>query len=110
MDRHSHVFVIGGGIIGLASAYYLAKEGKGVRLAPDIKRFMWFLNFASKCNPGLMAHAIRAREKILQNSKSLFETLFREEQLECDWEEKGALLAFKIQTEMQKYVQTNDRL
>jgi D-amino-acid dehydrogenase len=160
MDRHSDVFVIGGGIIGLASAYYLAQEGKGVRLAeqdsigagasygncgliftshliplcvpgairqeikrmfrrtsplyvslaPDIKRFMWFLNFAGKCNPGHMAHAIRAREKILQNSKSLFETLFREEQLECDWEEKGVLLVFKTQTEMQKYVQTNDRL
>jgi glycine/D-amino acid oxidase-like deaminating enzyme len=32
MDRHSDVFVIGGGIIGLASAYYLAKEDKRVRL------------------------------------------------------------------------------
>jgi D-amino-acid dehydrogenase len=143
MDRHSDVFVIGGGIIGLASAYYLAKEDKrvrlveqdsigagasygncgliftshliplcvpGVSLAPDIKRFMWFLSFASKCNPGHMAHAIWAREKILQNSKPLFETLSREEQLECDWEEKGVLLVFKTQTEMQKYVQTNDRL
>jgi D-amino-acid dehydrogenase len=81
-----------------------------VSLAPDIKRFMWFLSFASKCNPGHMAHAIWAREKILQNSKPLFETLSREEQLECDWEEKGVLLVFKTQTEMQKYVQTNDRL
>ncbi len=160
MDRHSDVFVIGGGIIGLASAYYLAKKGKSVRLveqdsigagashgncgliftshliplcapgtirqeikrmfrrtsplyvrlAPDIKRFMWFLNFARKCNPGHMALAIRAREKILKNSKSLFRTLFREEQLECDWEEKGVLLVFKTQSEMQKYVQTNDQL
>jgi D-amino-acid dehydrogenase len=160
MDRHSDVLVIGGGIIGLASAYYLVKEGKGVRLveqdsigagasdgncgliftshliplcvpgairqeikrmfrrtsplyvslAPDIKRLMWLLNFARKCNPGHLTHAIRAREKILQNSKSLFETLFREEQLECDWEERGVLLVFKTQKEMQKYVQTNDRL
>lgn len=160
MDRHSDVFVIGGGIIGLASAYYLAKIGKRVRLveqdsigagashgncgliftshliplcapgtirheigrmfrrtsplyvrlAPDIQRFMWFLNFARKCNHGHMAHAIRARERILQNSKSLFQILFREERLECDWEEKGVLLVFKTQSEMQKYVQTNDRL
>jgi glycine/D-amino acid oxidase-like deaminating enzyme len=106
MNRHSDVLAIGGGIIGLASAYYLAKKGKGVRLveqdsigagasddncgliftshliplcvpgairqeikrmfrrtsplyvslAPDIKRLMWLLNFASKCNPGHMTH------------------------------------------------------
>ncbi|MEE9495670.1 MAG: FAD-dependent oxidoreductase [Desulfobacterales bacterium] len=32
MEKHSDVFVIGGGIIGLASAYYLAQAGKNVRL------------------------------------------------------------------------------
>ena len=160
MQRHSEVLIIGGGIIGLASAYYLAKAGKRVRLveqdsigagashgncgliftshliplcapgtirqelkrmfrrtsplyvslAPDIKRIKWFLNFAKKCKSEHMAHAMRAREKILQSSKSLFETLFREEQLECDWEERGVLLVFKTRSAMQKYVQTNNHL
>jgi D-amino-acid dehydrogenase len=32
MQRHSDVLIIGGGVIGLASAYYLAKAGKSVRL------------------------------------------------------------------------------
>jgi D-amino-acid dehydrogenase len=32
MERHSDVLVIGGGIIGIASAYYLVKEGQHVRL------------------------------------------------------------------------------
>jgi D-amino-acid dehydrogenase len=160
MQRHSDVLIIGGGIIGLASAYYLAKAGKDVclveqdsigagashgncgliftshlsplcvpgtirqeikrmfrrtsplyvSLAPDIKRLKWFLNFAKKCKSEHMAHAIRAREKILQSSKSLFETLFREEQLECDWEERGVLLVFKSQSAMQKYRHINNHL
>ena len=160
MQRHSEVLIIGGGIIGLASAYYLAKAGKSVRLVeqdnigagashgncgliftshliplcapgtirqeikrmfrrtsplyvslmPDINRLKWFLNFAKKCKSEHMAHAIRAREKILQSSKSLFETLFREEQLECDWEERGVLLVFKTQSAMQKYQHTNNLL
>ena len=160
MERHSEVLIIGGGIIGLASAYYLVKAGKGVRLIeqdnigagashgncglifsshlvplcapgtiqheikrmfrrssplyvslePDIKRLKWFLNFAKKCQSKHMAHAIRAREKILRSSKSLFETLFREEQLECDWEAKGVLMVFKTRSEMQKYRHTNNYL
>jgi D-amino-acid dehydrogenase len=160
MERHSEVLIIGGGIIGLASAYYLAKAGKRARLveqdsigagashgncgliftshliplcapgtirqeikrmfrrtsplyvslAPNIKRLNWFLKFAKKCNSEHMAHAIRARQKILQSSKSLFGTLFREERLECDWEEKGILLVFKTQSEMQKYSHANNHL
>ena len=32
MGKHSDVLIIGGGIIGLASAYYLARAGQSVRL------------------------------------------------------------------------------
>jgi D-amino-acid dehydrogenase len=160
MEKHSDVLVIGGGVIGLASAYYLAKAGKTVRLleqdtigadtaashgncglvfishlvplcapgtirdemmrrlhgvsplyiklAPDVKRFKWFLNFARKCNTKDMAHAITARGQILQNSIKLLVKLFKEEHIECDWEEKGVLMVFKSRSEMQKYGKTND--
>jgi len=160
MERHSDVLIIGGGIIGLASAYYLAKAGKNVRLleqdtigagasygncgliftshlvplcAPgtirhelkrifqgssplyvkpgaDVKRFIWFLNFARKCTAAHMAHAIQARATLLQNSKKLYQRLFKDEPIDCDWEEKGVLLVFKTRTEMQKYEQTNRQL
>ena len=32
MEKHSEALIIGGGVIGLASAYYLAKAGHKVRL------------------------------------------------------------------------------
>ena len=160
MEKHSDVLVIGGGIIGLACAYYLAKAGKNVRLleqdaigadtaasygncglvfishlvplcapgtirhemmrrlqggsplyiklAPDVKRFKWLLNFARKCNPKHMAYAIKARGNILQNSIELLVKLFKEEHIECDWEEKGVLMVFKSRSEMQKYGKTNN--
>jgi D-amino-acid dehydrogenase len=160
MERDSDVLVIGGGVIGLASAYYLAKEGKQVRLleqdtigagasygncgliftshlvplcapgtirhemkrmfqrqsplyiklAADVKRFIWFLNFARKCTASHMAYAVQARAKLLQNSKKLFQRLFEDESIDCDWAEKGVLLVFKTKSEMQKYEQTNERL
>jgi len=160
MEKHSDVLVIGGGIIGLACAYYLAKAGKNVRLleqdaigadtaasygncglvfishlvplcapgtirhemirrlqggsplyiklAPDVKRFKWLLNFARKCNTKHMAYAIKARGNILQNSIELMVKLFKEEHIECDWEEKGVLMVFKSRSEMQKYAKTNN--
>lgn len=162
MKNHSDALIIGGGIIGLACAYYLAKAGQKVRLieqntvgadtaasygncgllfishllplcAPgtirqeakrwlqgrsplyiklssDMKRFMWLFNFARKCNAAHLHHAIKAKAAICSHSISLLETLLKEEQIECDWEEKGVLMVFKSPSEMQKYGQTNNLL
>ena len=157
MEKHSDVLIIGGGVIGLACAYYLAKTGQKVRLleqdiigagasygncglivtshlvplcapgtigqeakrwlqgrsplyiklSPDMKRLRWLLNFARKCNPTHLTHAIKAREQILTHSRTLYTKLFKEEPIECDWEEKGVLMIFNSRSAMQKYGKTN---
>ena len=54
-----------------------------------------------------MAHAIKARAGLLQNSIELLVKLLKEEHIECDWEENGVLMVFKSRSEMQKYGETN---
>jgi len=160
MNRHSDVLIIGGGIIGLACAYYLMKEGRKVRLieqatigngashgncglvytsgllplcAPgtvrheltrmirrtsplhikpgfDIRRLLWFLNFARKCAADHLIHAVESRAKILQHSKLLYETLFRDENLDGNWEKKGILMVFKSESAWQDHGKTNEYL
>jgi D-amino-acid dehydrogenase len=79
-----------------------------IKLSSDIKRFMWLLNFARKCNHAHLTHAIHAKAEILSHSISLLVKLLKEEQIECDWEEKGVLMVFKSRSEMQKYGHTNN--
>ena len=78
-----------------------------VKPSLDFDRLRWFLNFARKCNPKHLAHAIRARERILVLSDQLYETLFSEERIECEWEKKGILMVYKTESEMEKYSRTN---
>ena len=78
-----------------------------VKPSLDLDRLRWFLNFARKCNGEHLAHAIRARERILHLSDQLYETLFHEEKIECEWKKKGVLMVFKTEAEMEKYSQIN---
>jgi D-amino-acid dehydrogenase len=81
-----------------------------VKPSLSFQRLQWFLNFARKCNSRHRAHAIRARERILHHSALLYDNLFRQEKIECEWEKKGVLMVYKNEAEMQKYTQTNEFL
>ncbi|MGD9174087.1 MAG: FAD-dependent oxidoreductase, partial [Desulfobacterales bacterium] len=43
----------------------------------------------------------------LTHSRMLYAKLFQEEQIVCDWEERGVLIIFKSRSTMQKYGKTN---
>ncbi len=76
----------------------------------NFERLRWFLNFARKCNPEHLEHAIRVRERILQHSDQLYDALFHKEKIECEREKNGILMVYKSEAEMEKYRQTNDLL
>ena len=67
-DRHSDVLILGGGIIGLASAYYLAREGMQVRIIERDKLgagassgncgFVFTSDLPPLCAPGAVTHEL----------------------------------------------------
>ena len=154
---HSDILVVGGGVIGLACAYYLARAGQSVRIIeqesmgagashgncglifvsdlpplcapgaighelmrtlrgtsplyikprPDLSLAFWLLRFAANCNRRHLNHAIKARDAILRVSGELFSDLFADEDLACDFEQRGLLMAFTDPATMRGYQKTN---
>ena len=154
---HSDILVVGGGVIGLACAYYLARAGQSVRIIeqesmgagashgncglifvsdlpplcapgaighelirtlrgtsplyikprPDLSLALWLLRFAANCNRRHLKHAIKARDAILRVSGELFSDLFADEDLACDFEQRGLLMAFTDPATMHGYKKTN---
>jgi len=73
----------------------------------DIKRLIWLLKFASKCNTGQMAKAAKEKYEILNYSISLFDTLLALKDINCDFEKKGILSVFKDKKNFENHETTN---
>ena len=151
--------VIGGGVIGVASAHYLMRDGwqvtlvdraaigsgsshancgflcpshilplaepgmvmKGLKslFAPnspfaikprfDPALWSWLLHFAARCNERDMIAAGRGIQALLTSSLPLYRELIEQESLDCEFESRGMLFAYRSQHEMDAYAET-DRL
>ncbi len=73
----------------------------------DIKLLQWLLKFAGSCNATHMNAAAKAKNEILMYSLELFNTLFSNFDLDCDFEKKGLLTLFKKKSYFDKYAKTN---
>jgi D-amino-acid dehydrogenase len=69
----------------------------------DPGRFGWLLAFARKCNAAHFKHATHARHELLQHSQTLYDTLFKAEDLDGDLEKKGILMVYKSESEWQDF-------
>jgi D-amino-acid dehydrogenase len=157
--RHTEVLVMGGGIIGLATAYYLNRAGRKVHLIEketvggdaaasygncgllffsdlpplcqpgavadalvrmtrrtsplyikpelDLPKLMWLLKFAANCNPAHFKRAVVARHDLFSRSRQLYEALFENETIACQWEPQGVLLVFKERALLRQYQRLN---
>ncbi len=72
----------------------------------DINFIKWLFKFVSHCNLSHMNRASTAKNNLLQFSLDLFDSLFKEYSLECDFRHKGFLLLFKDKKYFKDYNST----
>ena len=158
MSDHQ-IAIVGGGVIGAACAYYLAKSGCNVTIlerdrfgkacshgncglivpshvlpltepgalkdgfqaffSPDsplrirpglnVGLWNWLIRFASRCNEKQMMRGAAALQPLLDCSEELYQELFGQEQLDCEYECQGVLYVYRTEKGMQAYEPT-DRL
>jgi D-amino-acid dehydrogenase len=77
-----------------------------VRLDPAL--WSWMLHFAARCNGRDMIEAAHGIHALLDSSFTLYRQLMNDEQLECEFESRGLLFAFKSPAAMDEYVATNE--
>lgn len=153
MHKGCKVVIIGGGVIGAATAYYLKHKGWSVTIIDKghfgygashgncglivpghilplnsvdnlIKGFgwifkkdapllikpridpalgKWLIRFALHCNQKDILISAQGRAAIMKGAIDLYHGLLSEEELNCDWEVKGALHIFKSRKEFENY-------
>src|SRR5262249_12838559 len=77
------------------------------RFSPAL--WSWLLNFAARCNARDMIEAGRGIQPLLLSSLVLYRELIERESLDCEFESKGMLFAYRSNEEMRSYEAT-DRL
>ena len=77
----------------------LRKKNSPIYIKPriDFRLWGWLWNFARRCNEKDMLAGGAARHALLQSSRTLYDELIGEEQLDCEYETRGCLFAYQDQ-------------
>lgn len=79
-----------------------------VRPRLDPALWSWLLHFAARCNERDMIAAGRGIQPLLLSSLALFRELIEGEPLDCEFETRGMLFAYRSKHEMEEYAATNE--
>ena len=121
-DTKTDVCIIGGGIVGIVTAYMLEKQGFGVTVVEKNEMCMgvtanttakltsqhglfynYLINNFSKC---FAKKYLEANENAINLAKSIIE----KENIECDFEEQDAFVYTKVESELPKIKEEVDAL
>ena len=76
--------------------------------SPALWSWMW--NFARRCNRRDMMAAGSARNALLQSSLQLYKELLEQEQIACEWEERGLLMVHQDPGHFEHFAATDQLL
>jgi len=105
----SHVLPLAApGAIGRTiRALFLPRSPFSIRMRWDPSLWGWLIRFARRCNERDMLEAGHAIQSLLDSSRSLYDELFRAEQLDAEWETRGLLFVFRTPAAMEHYAETD---
>ncbi len=93
---------------GLA-ALFQKNSPLAIKFRMDPALWSWLIHFALRCNHRDMMEAGRGIQPLLESSLDLYRELIEREGLQCEWQKKGLLFAYRSQDPMDAYALT-DRL
>lgn len=73
----------------------------------DLPLMQWLIKFATSCSQNKMRSSASAKNEILRYSLSLFDSLFSDIDMDCDFEKKGLLSLFIDPVYFKKYANTS---
>jgi D-amino-acid dehydrogenase len=90
----------------------LFRKNSPLKIRPSVvvKNFEWFLGFARRCNKKDMMVAAEGIAALLNSSRSLYEQLFRYQNIDCEWEANGLLFIFRTLSAFHHYSQIAELL
>jgi D-amino-acid dehydrogenase len=78
-----------------------------IKLRFDPALWSWLFHFAARCNERDMMAAGRGIQPLLLSSMALYRDLVESESLDCEFESRGLLFAYRSREGMQEYAATN---
>ena len=107
----SHVLPLAepGAIGGALKSIFRKNSPFKIRARLDPALWSWLLHFARRCNHRDMMASGRGIQALLESSLELYREVVDRESLECEWQTRGLLFAYRTREAMDAYAPT-DRL
>ena len=92
------------------AALFQKNSPLAIKFRVDPALWSWLVHFALRCNHRDMMAAARGIQPLLESSLELYRELIEREHLECEWQKKGLLFAYRSKELMDAYAATDHLL